>query len=154
MNQTHIINNWLWLGRYRWRGRHPRVRTPGAGFDQDGYKILCFTNVRSRFAELHTDCRCRETADPVHLTHCVVDKTGGLKLCGVILPQQAFTFLRRAFLSDASQKLALYCFSAPVSERYKFPYSGFHMRQHIGLALRFHFVICASLWLYRRYQAL
>ncbi len=58
MTQFHIINNWLWLGRYpRWM-RLPPVRTP-AGFDQDGYKILCKPLMSGQYEiiELHTDCR-------------------------------------------------------------------------------------------------
>ncbi|MGY5957370.1 excinuclease Cho [Kosakonia sp. BK9b] len=41
MTQYHIIHNWLWLGSVsRLRDAGELLRTP-AGFDHDGYKILC-----------------------------------------------------------------------------------------------------------------
>ncbi|HFZ8996004.1 TPA: excinuclease Cho [Citrobacter freundii] len=41
MTQFHIINNWLWLGAVSsLDDAASLIRTP-AGFDQDGYKILC-----------------------------------------------------------------------------------------------------------------
>lgn len=41
MTQYHIIHNWLWLGSVtRLREAGERLRAP-AGFDHDGYNILC-----------------------------------------------------------------------------------------------------------------
>lgn len=41
MTQYHIIHNWLWLGSVtNLDDAGALLRTP-AGFDHDGYKILC-----------------------------------------------------------------------------------------------------------------
>lgn len=41
MTQYHIIQNWLWLGAVNsLEEATTLIRTP-AGFDHDGYKILC-----------------------------------------------------------------------------------------------------------------
>lgn len=41
MTQYHIVNNWLWLGAVDdINDAATLLRTP-AGFDHDGYKILC-----------------------------------------------------------------------------------------------------------------
>ncbi|VEA38695.1 Excinuclease cho (excinuclease ABC alternativeC subunit) [Salmonella enterica subsp. enterica] len=59
MTQFHIINNWLWLGAVPSLDEATTlVRTP-AGFDQDGYKILCKPLMSGQYEiiELHTDCR-------------------------------------------------------------------------------------------------
>ncbi|EEA8394177.1 endonuclease, partial [Salmonella enterica subsp. enterica serovar Enteritidis] len=59
MTQFHIINNWLWLGAVPSLDEAATlVRTP-AGFDQDGYKILCKPLMSGQYEiiELHTDCR-------------------------------------------------------------------------------------------------
>ncbi|ECZ7868201.1 endonuclease, partial [Salmonella enterica subsp. enterica serovar Tennessee] len=51
--------NWLWLGAVPSLDEAATlVRTP-AGFDQDGYKILCKPLMSGQYEiiELHTDCR-------------------------------------------------------------------------------------------------
>jgi excinuclease Cho len=41
MTQYHIVHNWLWLGAVdTLQDAATLLRTP-AGFDHDGYKILC-----------------------------------------------------------------------------------------------------------------
>ncbi len=84
----------------------PPPRAPPAGFDQDGYKNSFCVSPMSGQCEIielrTTDCRqswCQKTADPVHLNDCVVDKTGGLKLCVESYSAAAgiLPFLRRAF---------------------------------------------------------
>lgn len=41
MVQYHIIHNWLWLGAVDSLGQAAKLTTLPAGFDHDGYKILC-----------------------------------------------------------------------------------------------------------------
>lgn len=41
MTQYHIINNWLWLGAVSTLDEATTLARMPAGFDQDGYKILC-----------------------------------------------------------------------------------------------------------------
>lgn len=49
MTQYHIIDNWLWLGSVNSPDEaSPLIRTP-AGFDQDGYKILCKPLIAGNF---------------------------------------------------------------------------------------------------------
>jgi excinuclease Cho len=41
MTQYHIIHNWLWLGSVNTPGEAAALLRTPAGFDHDGYKILC-----------------------------------------------------------------------------------------------------------------
>ncbi len=41
MTHYHIIHNWLWLGAVNSLDEAPELLRTPAGFDQDGYKILC-----------------------------------------------------------------------------------------------------------------
>ncbi|MGF6564774.1 excinuclease Cho [Kosakonia cowanii] len=41
MTQYHIIHNWLWLGSVNTPGEVAALLRTPAGFDHDGYKILC-----------------------------------------------------------------------------------------------------------------
>jgi excinuclease Cho len=41
MTQYHIINNWLWLGAVNTLSEAAELLRTPAGFDHDGYKILC-----------------------------------------------------------------------------------------------------------------
>lgn len=41
MVQYHIIHNWLWLGAVDSLAQAAKLTTLPAGFDHDGYKILC-----------------------------------------------------------------------------------------------------------------
>lgn len=41
MTQFHIINNWFWLGAVETLDAAAALMRTPAGFDQDGYKILC-----------------------------------------------------------------------------------------------------------------
>ena len=41
MTQYHIIHNWLWLGAVESLDQAAELTRLPAGFDQDGYKILC-----------------------------------------------------------------------------------------------------------------
>lgn len=41
MTQYHIINNWFWLGAVESLDAATELMRAPAGFDQDGYKILC-----------------------------------------------------------------------------------------------------------------
>lgn len=41
MTQYHIIHNWLWLGSVNTPGEAAALLRAPAGFDHDGYKILC-----------------------------------------------------------------------------------------------------------------
>ncbi|WP_167519524.1 excinuclease Cho [Intestinirhabdus alba] len=41
LTQYHIINNWLWLGATASLAEAKTLMRTPAGFDQDGYKILC-----------------------------------------------------------------------------------------------------------------
>ncbi len=41
MTQYHIINNWLWLGAVSTLDEAATLARMPAGFDHDGYKILC-----------------------------------------------------------------------------------------------------------------
>ena len=41
MTQYHIINNWLWLGAVSTLDEATTPARMPAGFDHDGYKILC-----------------------------------------------------------------------------------------------------------------
>ena len=41
MTQYHIIHNWLWLGSVNTPGEAADLLRTPAGFDHDGYKILC-----------------------------------------------------------------------------------------------------------------
>ena len=49
MTQYHIVNNWLWLGAVDdLSDAVTLLRTP-AGFDQDGYKIICKPVLTGKF---------------------------------------------------------------------------------------------------------
>ncbi|MGC0093369.1 endonuclease, partial [Enterobacter asburiae] len=49
MTQYHIVNNWLWLGAVDdLNDAATLLRTP-AGFDHDGYKILCKPVLAGKF---------------------------------------------------------------------------------------------------------
>lgn len=41
MTHYHIIHNWLWLGAVENLDEATELLRTPAGFDQDGYKILC-----------------------------------------------------------------------------------------------------------------
>lgn len=41
MTHYHIIHNWLWLGAVENIDDSASLLRAPAGFDQDGYKILC-----------------------------------------------------------------------------------------------------------------
>ena len=41
MTQYHVIHNWLWLGAVDSLKEAAALTRLPAGFDQDGYKILC-----------------------------------------------------------------------------------------------------------------
>lgn len=41
MTQYHIINNWFWLGAVATLDEATTLARMPAGFDHDGYKILC-----------------------------------------------------------------------------------------------------------------
>ncbi len=41
MTQYHVIHNWLWLGAIESLDQAAELTRLPAGFDQDGYKILC-----------------------------------------------------------------------------------------------------------------
>ncbi len=41
MTQYHVIHNWLWLGAVDSLDRAAELTRLPAGFDRDGYKILC-----------------------------------------------------------------------------------------------------------------
>jgi excinuclease Cho len=41
MTQYHVIHNWLWLGAVESLDQAAELTRLPAGFDQDGYKILC-----------------------------------------------------------------------------------------------------------------
>lgn len=41
MTQYHIIHNWLWLGSVNKLSEATALLRTPAGFDHDGYKILC-----------------------------------------------------------------------------------------------------------------
>ena len=41
MTQYHVIHNWLWLGAVDSLDQAAELTRLPAGFDQDGYKILC-----------------------------------------------------------------------------------------------------------------
>ncbi|CQF30116.1 nucleotide excision repair endonuclease [Salmonella enterica subsp. enterica serovar Typhimurium str. DT104] len=114
MTQFHIINNWLWLGAVPSLDEAATlVRTP-AGFDQDGYKILCKPLMSGQYEiiELHTDCRQSKRKPPILSTSTIVLSTRPAVLnyaesysaAAGILPSCAGRSVRRF------SKLALYCF--------------------------------------------
>ena len=41
LTQYHIIRNWMWLGSVSSLDEAKMLSRQEAGFDQDGYKILC-----------------------------------------------------------------------------------------------------------------
>ncbi len=58
MTQYHIVNNWLWLGAVDVNklsdAATALLRTP-AGFDHDGYKILCKPVLGGKFEIIDLD---------------------------------------------------------------------------------------------------
>jgi len=49
MTQYHIIHNWLWLGSVESLDEAPALLRTQAGFDHDGYKILCKPLMAGKF---------------------------------------------------------------------------------------------------------
>ncbi|MFW0765834.1 excinuclease Cho [Trabulsiella odontotermitis] len=49
MTQFHIVNNWLWLGAVDSLAQAGTLTQLPAGFDQDGYKILCRPMLSGKF---------------------------------------------------------------------------------------------------------
>lgn len=55
MTQFHIINNWLWLGAVSSLDEAATLARMPAGFDHDGYKILCRPIMSGRYDIIELD---------------------------------------------------------------------------------------------------